>query len=743
MSDDSFQDETYIPPSNNDDDSDSDGDEYRGVANVAICNTPLKTTDASKNALNYSGNGSEDIRNVGVLKTPSKALELEMYIKISRSLGCSTPLKDNVRDDDTKFHLNFSALFHCFYLKNDMKFEEKPISLEIMEKIMDFGGQDCLNLIKGECDASDMYFDVLRNGRKSESKWAGNKNSGFLDFDGFHRSDLEFCPFRHCEIVKEKMNSILGSQRQKLHMQTPKASQNPKSGEILVSPVTPTTPVSMKVMLKDTRMVNRNLKTANKNLERALELETERSIIYLDKLQNKDDPENRMVKRFPCPLCESTFTRIDSVTRHLKKAHPEAEGNAKQKDDVVRCKMCSKTMASRSLVHHLTICKVLSTSKPTKNVDARSGFCTACNIPQANLLRHTENVHSEKCRLCPKQGSLKCPGCLKVMCNSCITLHGFCLKCTIIPGVDKSMLKVSRAQRVPCTSCSAIETECTSCCSLFCRNCQEGCKCGCNVSLDWCNNCMIVSTPQNILTFPMAEKILKLSTFATRKLNFPLEESMLVINDDYESMEFGPSSDTASAFKKPDLPLKKIFDNKDGKGSPIREGISGTLGETSVDIPTSQNNSAAILSKNKDNLEKISISIICRSQETSYQPDTMANKSITVNSQTPELSTVNIDQEHSALEESGVNLELYEGFQLSEDDKQLLSQLLHRIRVIENDFKEHQNTSGVDEEYVERLMTDFGNRNDLTKKDRKSLKTTISSYIRILNRDGFPWLRKR
>ena len=191
------------------------------------------------------------------------------------------------------------------------------------------------------------------------------------------------------------------------------------------------------------------------------------------------------------------------------------------------------------------------------------------------------------------------------------------------------------------------------------------------------------------------------------------------------------------------MPLETIFDNKDGKGSPSREGISGTLGEISVDIPTSQNNSVAILSKNKDNLEKISISIACRSQENSNKPDTMANKSITDNSLTPEISTVNIDQEHSVSEESGVNLELYEGFQLSEDDKQLLSQLLHRIRVIENDFKDHQDTSGEDEEYVKRLMTDFGNRNDLTTKDRKSLKTTISSYIRILNRDGFPWLKKR
>ena len=78
MSDDSFQDETYIPPSNNDDEADSDDDEYRGLANVAICKTPLKTTDASRTALDNSGNGSEDIQNVEVLKTPSKASEFNL-----------------------------------------------------------------------------------------------------------------------------------------------------------------------------------------------------------------------------------------------------------------------------------------------------------------------------------------------------------------------------------------------------------------------------------------------------------------------------------------------------------------------------------------------------------------------------------------------------------------------------------------------------------------------------------------
>ena len=49
-----------------------------------------------------------------------------------------------------------------------------------------------------------------------------------------------------------------------------------------------------------------------------------------------------------------------------------------------------------------------------------------------------------------------------------------------------------------------------------------------------------------------------------------------------------------------------------------------------------------------------------------------------------------------------------------------------------------------DESYITRLMTDYGERNEMTsKKDQRREKQTIPNYIRILNRDGFPWLKER
>ena len=424
-------------------------------------------------------------------KESSRITSNEKYYNASRALGCCTPEKENVNDQDTSFYINLSFKIHEFYDKNGLIFGDKPLSLSMMDKIIGSLQDDGLKLFKGSIDASDIYFEKVRNGIKNKSKYAGDINNGFLDHNGIHQPDLIHCPFQHCMKLKEHMSkSILNTPTRFVGNNLP---NTPKT------PLTPSTPISMRNMIKE-------MKGKNKDLKLQFELETERSTIFLQKLQKKEGASVGAPKRFECPLCDSTFTRIDTVQRHLRTIHKNIENpSLKKKDTMINCKFCSKPLASRSLDHHLLICKALPRAAPASpKVDKRSGFCSLCKEIKSNLAQHKKNAHPVlECRICEKAVALKrCNGCLQMICENCISPEsigvnheGFCLQCTILPEQKPFQCSIMIKKR--CLKCKSIkhQKQCISCEVVFCKQCSNNCICGCKNKIDWCQNCR--SSPKN------------------------------------------------------------------------------------------------------------------------------------------------------------------------------------------------------------------------------------------------------
>lgn len=189
--DDSFEDETWKPQTNENDYSkdssngESDSDQSERAPRGKCTMKPRETEDIDDDQYDEDIDVDGNYENVPVLNTPTKVSPKDntYYLNASRALGCYSPSKDNVHDSDSTFYCNLSALLHCYFDYQNLDFGAKPISLKMMKSVMDFGGVDRLNLFKGKVDITQLYFEKLRNGLKNESIWAGNKNTGFLDIN--------------------------------------------------------------------------------------------------------------------------------------------------------------------------------------------------------------------------------------------------------------------------------------------------------------------------------------------------------------------------------------------------------------------------------------------------------------------------------------------------------------------------------------------------------------------------------
>ena len=336
---------------------------------------------------------NESANTTEVIKTPKKCKESEVNstpekpkettneklstnLKIAgRDLGCNTPHTKKPRMDRA-FYANLSmsihswALFEGFLLDaNEHGQKAEILTDEHMERIVQFAGPDGINLLSEKTNAKKLYKLRFKNGAKRSDRYVGNSETGFVGPDGLHRYP-DNCPFQHCHSLPEwfKKNCL-------------QFESNPAEDNCFVK--SPSSLAEMKLVVK-------KLQTDNKNLQKSLFVENERSSTFMDKLQTlrKGQPEKEAPPgSFPCPLCGKVFTRPDSVKKHVRKIHPDEKSPLELPKDVsVSCQFCKKRLASRYVKSHEKICesRFKYKQKDTVNKD-RSGGCEDYGVMKMNM----------------------------------------------------------------------------------------------------------------------------------------------------------------------------------------------------------------------------------------------------------------------------------------------------------------------------------------------------------------------
>ena len=786
--DDSFEDETWKPQTNENDYSkdssngESDSDQSERAPRGKCTMKPRETEDIDDDQYDEDIDVDGNYENVPVLNTPTKVSPKDntYYLNASRALGCYSPSKDNVHDSDSTFYCNLSALLHCYFDYQNLDFGAKPISLKMMKSVMDFGGVDRLNLFKGKVDITQLYFEKLRNGLKNESIWAGNKNTGFLDINGYHRPTSELCPFQHCKKLKEF--NVAHSNDSEI--------QNMKNAETPDTPKTPDTPNSMRVMIQEYRM-------KTKNLKRNLYLEEERSTTFLNKLHTAENPSSEKLKRFQCQHCTSSFTRIDSLQRHLKNHFKGEKVEVKKMDDVVLCKFCHKRLSSRSMSNHLKVCKGLTKlALSSPNRDSRSGLCPFCKKYYSRLERHIIQYH--KCKICMKSRRTlhTCAACSQYFCQSCIVSNSlcnstpedeFCINCATLPGIvnppteanmKRKLLGTSTGNiredvvKMHCSKCDTILENCMSCSSMLCNNCSILCLCGCGAKTERCLNCTIDVLNEGTGSFNQLSCIPNTQLPETSGENDSADDrdvhcskcnmilikcvscfNMLCVNCNNTLCTCGCGSirercsnctiivinaDTGSSKLPSNIPKSKFLKTK---------------------ILMLENNNVTVVPEPSNESTQFKVPLLPRIRQIKAASDLTSKGSTLVHTSATSLSSIKsipvstcrsteaeLTYGTKAVDfDRQIDVSHYKMYQLSESEELMLVQILTRIKVIEESLKEKEiYVEEDDESYITRLMTDYGERNEMTsKKDQRREKQTIPNYIRILNRDGFPWLKER
>ena len=97
--------------------------------------------------------------------------------------------------------------------------------------------------------------------------------------------------------------------------------------------------------------------------------------------------------RFPCPVCEKSFKREETMRRHQSETHSESNGEKK------KCPDCEKSFTlERNLQLHVK--RVHSPFFTTYNCDQ----CLKSFNKKENLKRHKKEVHSDEVSSCPSCG---------------------------------------------------------------------------------------------------------------------------------------------------------------------------------------------------------------------------------------------------------------------------------------------------------------------------------------------------